>query len=83
MLQMYAIFRCGHCKNLAPVFAEAAYALVNADPKVHLAKLDATQNEAVAKAYNVQGFPTLKWFVNGSLTVRSMHSHRRFAKHYI
>ena len=62
--------RCGHCKNLAPVFADAAHTLSKSDPVVQLAKLDATQNEAIAKAYQIQGFPTLKWFVNGTLSVR-------------
>lgn len=56
---------CGHCKALAPEYEKAALGLLEFEPKVLLAKIDATQEEALAKEFGVQGFPTMKWFVNG------------------
>eukprot|EP00292_Cryptomonas_paramecium_P033832 CAMPEP_0113723452 /NCGR_PEP_ID=MMETSP0038_2-20120614/38431_1 /TAXON_ID=2898 /ORGANISM="Cryptomonas paramecium" /LENGTH=176 /DNA_ID=CAMNT_0000653043 /DNA_START=14 /DNA_END=540 /DNA_ORIENTATION=+ /assembly_acc=CAM_ASM_000170 len=70
LVEFYAPW-CGHCKNLVPVYAEAAKALASSEPRVTLAKLDGTQNEAVMKSYNIQGFPTLKWFVDGQLMTDS------------
>lgn len=58
------INRCGHCKQLAPEYAKAAKALANAPVK--LAKVDATENDALAKSFEIRGFPTLKFFKNGS-----------------
>jgi protein disulfide-isomerase A1 len=65
LVEFYAPW-CGHCKSLAPEYEKAAAKLDGQEPKVVLAKVDATQEEALAKQFEVQGFPTLKWFVNGS-----------------
>ncbi len=59
--------RCGHCKSLAPEYAAAATALKASKPDVLLAKVDATVETALATRFDVQGFPTLKWFVDGEL----------------
>ncbi|BEI86121.1 hypothetical protein CcaverHIS002_0604080 [Cutaneotrichosporon cavernicola] len=57
---------CGHCKNLAPHYEEAATTLKGENIK--LAKVDCTQEEAVCKQYEVQGYPTLKVFRKGEPT---------------
>ncbi|MCJ1423033.1 Protein disulfide isomerase-like 1-3 [Sticta canariensis] len=59
---------CGHCKSLKPHYAEAASALKENTPPVALAKIDATEEKALAERYEVKGFPTLLWFVDGKPT---------------
>lgn len=54
---------CGHCQSLAEPFAAAATDLK--DTAV-LADVDATAEEKLAEKYEIQGFPTIKMFVNGS-----------------
>lgn len=54
---------CGHCQSLAEPFAAAATDLK--DTAV-LADVDATAEEKLAEKYEVQGFPTIKMFVNGA-----------------
>ena len=53
---------CGHCKSLAPEWEKAATELKGI---AVLAKLDAQDNSQAAQTYQIQGFPTLKWFENG------------------
>ncbi|EGR32155.1 prolyl 4- beta polypeptide, putative, partial [Ichthyophthirius multifiliis] len=59
---------CGHCKQLAPEYAKAAYQLeFNPQNKIYLAKIDATQNPSITQRFQIQGYPTLKYFSNGNL----------------
>lgn len=53
---------CGHCKSMAEDFSKAATALKG---KAVFADVDATVEESLAQKYNVEGFPTLKLFMNG------------------
>eukprot|EP00911_Craspedida_sp_UC1_P002855 UC1_evm1s2092 len=57
---------CGHCKQLAPEYEAAAKTLKENGVPVALIKIDATEQENIAQEYEVQGYPTLKWFVDGT-----------------
>jgi len=53
---------CGHCKNLAPHWAQAATDLKG---KVKVGALDATVHNLKAQEYGVKGYPTIKVFASG------------------
>lgn len=62
MVEFYAPW-CGHCQSLAPEYAAAATELKG--EKVALAKVDATEESELAEKYEVQGFPTVYFFIDG------------------
>ncbi|OQR68720.1 protein disulfide-isomerase A6-like [Tropilaelaps mercedesae] len=53
---------CGHCKNLAPHWAQAATQLKG---KAKLGAVDATVYQELSQEYNVRGYPTIKYFPAG------------------
>jgi len=59
---------CGHCKTLAPVWAELGKR-VAADPalsaRVTIAKVNADEHRSLGERFEVRGFPTLKLFKRG------------------
>lgn len=60
---------CGHCKRLAPEYEEAATRLRRSgDASIVLAKVDATEETALASKYGITGYPTLKVFRKGQLS---------------
>lgn len=61
LVEFYAPW-CGHCKNLAPEWEEAAHKLAG---EVKLGAIDATANEGLAQKYGIKGFPTIKLFSAG------------------
>lgn len=62
MVEYYAPW-CGHCKSLAPKYEAMAAKLLH-NNKIVIAKMDATENEV--PGVNIKGFPTIKFYKNGS-----------------
>ena len=54
---------CGHCKNLAPKYAEAASVL--AQDNIPLASVDCIAHESLYWSNNIKGYPTLLAFIGG------------------
>ncbi len=61
LVEFYAPW-CGHCQSLAPESASAASILKGDVP---LAKVDATVHAELAKAFGVQSYPTILFFIDG------------------
>ena len=64
LVKFYAPW-CGHCKKLAPHYEKLSTEGVEG---VSITKIDATVETELASAHDVKGYPTLKWFVNGTET---------------
>ncbi|CAL0321931.1 unnamed protein product [Lupinus luteus] len=62
LVEFYAPW-CGHCQELAPHYAEAATVLKGEN--VILAKVDATEESELGTVYEIEGFPTIYFFVDG------------------
>lgn len=61
MVEFYAPW-CGHCQALTPEYAAAATELKG---EVVLAKVDATEESELGQKYEIQGFPTVYFFIDG------------------
>ncbi|NWW05402.1 PDILT protein, partial [Oreocharis arfaki] len=53
-------------QNLSEEFAEAARQLKKEAPRIQLGKIDVTHQHDLRREFNIQAFPTVKFFVNGS-----------------
>ncbi|XP_041893171.1 protein disulfide-isomerase-like protein of the testis isoform X2 [Corvus kubaryi] len=53
-------------QNLSEEFAEAARQLKKEAPRIQFGKMDVTHQHDLRKEFNIQAFPTVKFFVNGS-----------------
>ncbi|KAF0685090.1 Aste57867_22964 [Aphanomyces stellatus] len=56
---------CGHCKNLAPTWETLATSFKNVDDVV-IAKVDADEHRELGTEWEVNGFPTLKFWNKGA-----------------
>lgn len=63
LIEFYAPW-CGHCKSLEPEYNKAAKLLRGQNSKIHLAKVDAIENSELAKRFEIQGYPTMKFLRN-------------------
>ncbi|XP_068652675.1 protein disulfide isomerase-like 1-4 isoform X2 [Aristolochia californica] len=61
MVEFYAPW-CGHCQALAPEYAAAATELKG---EAVLAKVDASEENELSQKYDVQGYPTVYFFIDG------------------
>ncbi|XP_071032064.1 protein disulfide-isomerase A2-like [Oncorhynchus clarkii lewisi] len=69
LVEFYAPW-CGHCRQLEPVYAEAAGVLKGERKEgesegYRLAKVDAAEEKELAEEFDVGSFPTIKLFTNG------------------
>lgn len=74
LIKWYAPW-CSHCKAMAEDYKTAATELhklqlekqlnLKENESLLLAEVDATELGDLSQKYNVQGYPTLQWFVNG------------------
>ncbi|KAL7414129.1 thioredoxin-like protein [Mrakia frigida] len=64
MVVFYAPW-CGHCKNLAPEYAQAATSLSPIIP-FYSVDCDEDANKPLCAKYDVKGFPTIKGFTRGA-----------------
>ncbi|KAI8325553.1 disulfide isomerase [Martensiomyces pterosporus] len=55
---------CGHCKRLAPIYAQLSEVFQN-DDNVVIASYDASDDAKIREEYPIQGFPTIYGFPAG------------------
>eukprot|EP00889_Picochlorum_renovo_P005306 jgi/Picre1/32336/NNA_007682.t1 len=64
LVEFYANW-CGYCQEFAPIYEEAARRLAELNTSILVGKVDAPENEDLADQYEIDGLPTVRWFVNG------------------
>lgn len=65
LLVMFYAPWCGHCKRMKPDFAEVASMLVKNHVPGKVAAIDCTEHPKTAERFEIQGYPTMKYFVQG------------------
>ena len=56
---------CGHCKSMAPSYAKLAAKMNARADGIPIAEVDSTENTELSERFGVEGYPTLKFFVDG------------------
>lgn len=64
LVEFYAPW-CGHCKNLAPVYRDAAASPALRARDIALAKVDATANTQLTADHGIENFPVMLLFRHG------------------
>jgi len=64
LVDFYASW-CPPCQRLAPEYAKAAATLAGKGSAIKLAKVDAEAEQALSERFEIEGFPTLKYFRSG------------------
>ncbi|KAJ1985035.1 hypothetical protein H4R34_000292 [Dimargaris verticillata] len=67
LVEFYAPW-CGHCKSLAPIYEKVAQAYEN-EPECLVTKVDATEESGLGTRFDIQGYPTIKFFPKGADSV--------------
>ncbi|KAI7884214.1 disulfide isomerase [Lichtheimia hyalospora FSU 10163] len=75
LVEFYAPW-CGHCKKLAPTYAELGEAFATVQDRVVIAKVNADEQRDLGARFGIQGFPTLKWFPKGVTTPDGIEDYR-------
>jgi len=68
LVEFYAPW-CGHCQKLKPEYSKAATTLNEHDSTIIIGKVDATQEADLGQKYGVNGYPTIKWFIDGEVAM--------------
>lgn len=65
LIMFYAPW-CGHCKKMKPEYQQAAAQMKEENIVGVLAAVDATAEKQIAGRFQVKGYPTVKYFKNGT-----------------
>ncbi|KAF3789787.1 disulfide-isomerase like 2-1 protein [Nymphaea thermarum] len=74
LVEFYAPW-CGHCKKLAPEY-EKLGATFKKTKSILIGKVDCDEHKSLCSKYGVTGYPTIKWFPQGSLEPKSYEGAR-------
>jgi protein disulfide-isomerase-like protein len=77
------MFRCGHCKRLAPEYEIVGSAFARFKKNVVVAKVDCDQHKELCARFDVKGYPTLNWFPKGETAKPTPYSGGRTANDII
>lgn len=56
---------CGHCKKMGPDYSQLGVKFHVDGSNIKIAKIDSTIHKGFSEKFGIEGFPTLKLFING------------------